>query len=149
MAAILGDHPGALGLGVTFFREHAVDELAHDGLIQRLIDDDLVFLLRAFAWVNQVVGKIATIRHQQQALALFVQTTDVMEGLELSGQQGVDRHAIPLIRTAADVALRLVQGDDDGRLGAGGFAIDVDRVFGGHDGAEFGHRLAVDRDAAF
>ncbi len=134
---------------MTFFREHAVDEFGHGGLIQRLIDDDLVFLLGTFARMDQMVGEIAAIGHQQQTFALFIQTTDVMQGLELFGQQSIDRHAIPLVGTAANIAPWLVQSDDDGCLGSGGLAIDIDRVFGSHDGPQFGHGLAVDRDATF
>lgn len=149
MRAILSDHPGALALGVALFGEHAFDQLGHGGLVHGLIHDHLIFLFGTHTWVNEAVGKFAAICHQQQALAVFIQTAHVMECLKRLGQERVDRHAIPLIAAATDVTARLVQGDDHPALGFDGLAVCDNPVLIGYLGGQVLDHVSIDGDTTF
>ena len=120
MRPVGGVHPGTLGSGEAFLGHHAFDELGHDLGGQRLIDDDLVFFFRTLAGVNEPVGEVATVREQEKPFAFFVETTDVVKVLEFPRQQIVDRHALMGVSARAEVAFRLVQGDDQRGLSANG-----------------------------
>jgi hypothetical protein len=139
-----GVQPGAFGAGETFLGHHAFDELRHDLGGHRLIDDDLVFFFGALAGMNEPVGEVATVRQQDEPFAFFVETTDVVKVLELQRQQIVDRHALMRVAARAEVALRLVQGDDQRGLGADGGTIHDDLVLRLHLGGQLFDDVPVD-----
>jgi len=149
MGAVFSDHPGAFALGVAFFGQHAFDQLGHRGLVHWLVHDHLVFLFSTHAGVDQAVGQFPTIGHQQQALAVFIQTAHMMQGLKLLRQERVDRHAIPLIAAATDVASWLVQGDHHSGLGLHRLAIGDDPILIRHLSGQVLDHVPVDGHTTF
>jgi len=145
VSPISGVHPGAFGTGESLLGHHAFDELGHHLRVQRLIDDDFVFLFGSLARMNDPVGKVTAIGEENESFAFFVEAPDVMQILILQRQQIVDRHALMRIATGAKVALRLVQGENDRRLGAHRRTIDDHLVFRLHLRGEFLDDVAVDR----
>jgi len=140
-----GVHPGTFGTGKTFLGHHAFNELGHHFRVQRLINDHFVFLFGSLARMNDPVGKITAIGEENEALAFFVESADVMQVLILQRQQIVDRHALMRVATGAKVALRLVQGENDRRLGAHRGTINDHPVLRLHLRGEFLDDVAVDR----
>jgi len=114
---VVAVHPGAFRTGETFLGHHTFDELRHHVRIQCLIDDHFVFFFSTLARVNDPVGEISAIRQENQAFAVFIETADMMQILVLQRQQIVNRHAVLLVPTGAQVAFRLVQNENDRRLG--------------------------------
>ncbi|SKA84110.1 hypothetical protein SAMN02745166_00984 [Prosthecobacter debontii] len=149
MSTILSDHPCTLSLGMTFFGQHTFDQLSHGGLVHGLIHDHLIFLLGSHAGVDESVGELAAIGHQQQTFTVFVQTSHMVEGLKLLGQQGVDRHAIFLITSATNVTAWLVQSDHNARFGFHRFPICHHSVVWIDLSGEIGNDVSIDGHAAF
>jgi hypothetical protein len=142
-------HPGTLSACITFLGHHAFDELRHDLGGQRLVNGDLVFLFRALAGVNEPVREVTTVREENEAFTFFVQTADVMQGLELQWQKVVDRHPLMRVATRAEVAFGLVQGDDEGQFGPNWGTIDDHLVVGLHLRGQLLDDVPVDRDTSF
>jgi hypothetical protein len=99
--------------------------------------------------MNEMVGKIPTIGEEEQPFAVFVQPAHMMQCLQGLWKQGVDRHAIPLITSAANVAARLVQGDDDARFSTDNFAIDGDLITFFDQGSQILDEVPIDGHTAF
>jgi len=99
--------------------------------------------------MHETVGEIATIGHQDQAFALFIEPAHMMEVLILQRQEIVDRHALMGVAMGADVAAGFIDGDDDGQLCLNRFSVHHDLVLGGHLRGEVGDDVPVDGDTAF
>jgi len=105
---VVGVHPGAFRPGKTFLGHHALHEFRHHVHVQWLINDHFVFFFSTLARVNDAMGKITAIGQENEAFAVFVEAADVVQILILQRQKIIDRHAILLVPTGAEVAFRLV-----------------------------------------
>jgi len=144
---VVAVHPGAFRTGETFFGHHALDEFRHHVRIERLIDDHFVFFFSTLTRVNDPVGEISAIRQENQAFAVFIETADMMQILVLQRQQIVNRHAVLLVPTGAQVAFRLVQNENDRRLGTYRRTIDDHLVLGLDLRGKLGDDVSVDGHA--
>jgi len=123
-----GVEPRTLRTGESLLGHHSFDQLRNHLGGHRLIDDDFVFFFRPLARMNQPMGEITAVGEQDDAFAFFVEAADVMQVLILLRQQIVDRHPLMRVTTGAEVALRLVQGEDDRRLRAHGRTVHDDLI---------------------
>ncbi len=140
-----GVEPRAFSASKTFLGHHAFDQFRHHFGSHRLIDDDFVFLLSPLARMNQPVREIPTVGEEDEAFAFFVETADVMQVLILQRQQVVNRHPLMRVATGTEVALRLVQGEDNRRFGTHRRTIDDHFVVRLHLGGQFGDDMTIDR----
>ena len=145
VGAVVAVHPGAFCPGKSFLGHHPFHQFRHHIRIERLIDHHFVFFFSPLARMNDPVGKISAIGQENEAFAVFVEAADVVQILVPQRQQIVDRHAIFLVSTRAEVAFRLVQNENDRRLGAHRRAIDDHLVLRLHLRGQLGDHMAVDR----
>ncbi len=104
MQAVIGGHPGAFRLGITFLSLHAPHQFGDHSRAQLLVDNDLVFLFHALARMHEPVGDIPAIGQQKEALALLIQTAHMVQGLVFGGKQGINGGPLVGVPARADIA---------------------------------------------
>lgn len=129
----------------------------HDALAQRIdlaaielaVDLDVVGLGHVAAWREQAGGQLAIVGEQQHAFGIEVEPTDRLDRHGQVRQVVHHRRASAIVGHGCDAGLGLIEQDIEVVERDGGLAIDQHIVLVGIDlGAEHGHDLAVDLDAA-
>ncbi len=140
-----------------FRRPAAIDRDAAGEAIERMrirhtADPDLVLARDAVAWMREAGCQVAVARQQQQPFRIEVEPANRINVVVHAtlGEQVNHGRTVLGIRTARDVAARLVEDDVEVALGPReAAAIDLDFVGRGIGlGPQLGDGLAVDRHAA-
>jgi hypothetical protein len=97
--------------------------------------------------MHQALGKVAVIGKNEQTFRIAVEAADVVKGLQRCGQQVVNRFAPEFIAAGANVAARLVEGDNREIAGRNAASIDPDVIARLDLSGELGAGAAVDLDS--
>ena len=107
-----------------------------------------VLFIDLVARVSEPLGCFSGIGHQEESLAVHVESPDVVEVMEMRGDEIVDRRPFSRVRAGAQVTGRFIQKDCCLGFGGDPIPVDVDCVFGANARAEIRADFAVEKDAA-
>lgn len=143
------DQADALHPGPTAFNHEPLEQLRNRIGLQRLVEGHQIFFVDLAGGMGELLGKNSIIGQQEQALAVTVQSSDVVEASQVRWQQIVESLSTSFVRARAEKTFRLVECDDGRRRGRlCSFAPNPHVVPIGNRRRQLANEVTVNRDLA-
>lgn len=100
-----------ISFGFADFGEDAFFKLRNDAVFESMLHGDVVELFDLVLRMGERLSEFAIVTEEEETFGFEIETTDVHEILQTTGQEGVDGRSIVLVIPSADESCRFMEND--------------------------------------